>query len=47
MVGLPFPNAASVELKERMRHVATIPGASANAGQELYEVSSNDHILSF
>jgi Rad3-related DNA helicase len=38
MVGLPFASTGSVELKERMRYVTTLPGAGANAGQELYEV---------
>jgi chromosome transmission fidelity protein 1 len=38
MVGLPFANTGSVELKERMRHVTSFPGSSKNAGQELYEV---------
>ncbi len=38
MVGLPFANLGSVELKERMRYVETLPGSGKNAGQELYEV---------
>jgi chromosome transmission fidelity protein 1 len=38
MVGLPFANTGSVELKERMRHVSSLPGATREAGQELYEV---------
>lgn len=38
MVGLPFANVGSVELRERMRYVETLPGAPANAGRELYEV---------
>jgi hypothetical protein len=38
MVGLPFASVGSVELRERMRYVETLPGATANAGRELYEV---------
>lgn len=37
MVGLPFANSNSVELKERMTFVSSLPGASSNAGRELYE----------
>jgi chromosome transmission fidelity protein 1 len=39
MVGLPFANAGSVELQERMRYVQTLPGAGKDAAKELYEVS--------
>lgn len=40
MVGLPFANMGSIELKERMKYVQGLPNAGKNAGQELYEVSS-------
>jgi hypothetical protein len=43
MIGLPFANLGSVELKERMRYVETLPGCGKNAGQELYEVSHDGH----
>ncbi|CAO1616097.1 unnamed protein product [Parajaminaea phylloscopi] len=43
MVGMPFPNSHSAELKERMRHVRQLAGQQggdgggrADAGQELY-----------
>lgn len=39
MVGLPFANMGSVELRERMKYVEGLPNAGKNAGQELYEVS--------
>ncbi len=39
MVGLPFANAGSTELKERMKYVEGIEGAGKGAGRELYEVS--------
>lgn len=39
MVGLPFASVGSVELRERMRYVESLPGAATNAGRELYEVS--------
>ncbi|KAJ9095611.1 hypothetical protein QFC21_005482 [Naganishia friedmannii] len=37
MVGLPFANMGSVELRERMKYVEGLPNAGKNAGQELYE----------
>ncbi|CAK9783872.1 unnamed protein product [Cutaneotrichosporon oleaginosum] len=37
MAGLPFANAASAELQERMRYVERLPGAGADAARELYE----------
>lgn len=37
MVGLPFASSHSVELKERMAYVSSIPNAVPNAGRELYE----------
>jgi Rad3-related DNA helicase len=39
MVGLPFANMGSVELRERMKYVEGLPNAGKSAGQELYEVS--------
>lgn len=35
MVGLPFPNAQSLELKERMRYVESMPNGRGR-GSELY-----------
>ncbi|KJE05212.1 chromosome transmission fidelity protein 1 [Cryptococcus gattii NT-10] len=37
MVGLPFANVGSVELRERMQYVETIPGAGQGASREMYE----------
>ncbi|KAL7424206.1 ATP-dependent DNA helicase chl1 [Cryptotrichosporon argae] len=37
MVGLPFANVGSVELQERMRYVAGLPGAGKDAAKQLYE----------
>ncbi|BEJ04923.1 hypothetical protein CcaverHIS641_0207400 [Cutaneotrichosporon cavernicola] len=37
MVGLPFANAGSVELQERMRYVERLPGAGKDAAREMYE----------
>lgn len=39
MVGLPFANVGSVELKERMKYVEGLKGAGKDAARELYEVS--------
>ncbi len=38
MVGLPFANLGSIELKERMLYVEGRQGGKTRAGQELYEV---------
>ncbi|BEI97150.1 hypothetical protein CcaverHIS631_0207390 [Cutaneotrichosporon cavernicola] len=35
MVGLPFANAGSVELQERMRYVERLPGAGKDAAREI------------
>lgn len=40
MVGLPFANVGSVELKERMKYVENLAGAGKDASRELYEVRS-------
>lgn len=40
MVGLPFANVGSVELKERMKYVEGLKGAGKDAARELYEVCS-------
>ena len=40
MVGLPYPNASSPELKERLKYVSNLPkqkGETEDAGKELYE----------
>lgn len=39
MVGLPFANMGSIELKERMKYVENLPNAGKDAGLELYEVN--------
>ena len=43
MVGLPFANVGSVELKERMKYVEGLDGAGKDAARELYEVLSFSH----
>lgn len=40
MVGLPFANVGSVELRERMKYVESLPGVGKDASREMYEVSS-------
>jgi len=40
MVGLPYPNASSPELKERLKYVSSLSkqkGEPGDAGKELYE----------
>lgn len=40
MVGLPYPNASSPELKERLKYVSNLSkqkGEKEDAGRELYE----------
>lgn len=40
MVGLPYPNASSPELKERLKYVSNLSkqkGGTEDAGKELYE----------
>jgi len=40
MVGLPYPNASSPELKERLKYVSNLSkqnGEIGDAGKELYE----------
>lgn len=40
MVGLPYPNASSPELKERLEYVSNLSkqkGGTGDAGKELYE----------
>lgn len=40
MVGLPYPNASSPELKERLKYVSNLSkqkGETGDAGKELYE----------
>lgn len=40
MVGLPYPNASSPELKERLKYVSNLSkqkGEKEDAGKELYE----------
>jgi len=40
MVGLPYPNASSPELKERLKYVSNLSkqkGETKDAGKELYE----------
>jgi len=37
MVGLPYPNASSPELKERLKYVSKQKGEAKDAGKELYE----------
>ena len=40
MVGLPYPNASSPELKERLKYVSNLSkqkGKTEDAGKELYE----------
>ena len=40
MVGLPYPNASSPELKERLKYVSSLSkqkGELGDAGKELYE----------
>ena len=40
MVGLPYPNASSPELKERLKYVSNLAkqkGETGDAGEELYE----------
>jgi len=40
MIGLPYPNASSPELKERLKYVSNLSkqkGETGDAGKELYE----------